>query len=161
MDGTNKGMTAAYLLSCLGQELSFGLTSVSSWLRGILRSYADSSITMEYSVREEMCNPAGYLQGGVQVAMIDEAISMLTAAECDDRFNFTLNLYVDFLNVVRQGARVTVLAKLVRTGQTIVNAECTITDERKQLVARCTANMRRSDRKPLRSTSTLSTGVSV
>lgn len=134
-------MFKAYFRSCIGRERPPSHPPVTRWLDGIIREVGDGTMMIEHLVREDMCNPSGYLHGGIQAALMDDAIGMLGTAECGDRFPLSINLAVDFLGKAKAGSRIQVRVTLVRAGLTMMNVECRISDEAGDTIARGSSNL--------------------
>ena len=65
-----------FLQSLIGQHLDNSPSPVGVWLNGKLKAVSPGSATVEYTVRKEMTNPLGTLQGGVFVVMMDDALGV-------------------------------------------------------------------------------------
>jgi uncharacterized protein (TIGR00369 family) len=111
------------------------------WLNGALSKVEEDSLTAEFIVRKEMCNPGGILQGGVATAMMDDLIGMTVFASGSQIFYSTVNLSVDFLFGAKPDEKLTVKSKIVRIGKKIAHAEGEIRNEAGQIVAKCTTNL--------------------
>jgi acyl-coenzyme A thioesterase 13 len=114
------------------------------WLGGVLRAVEVGAIAMEFTVREEMTNPVGFLHGGVQCAIMDDAIGLAGATLGDEKFLLSVNLTVDYLSKAKVGERVIADARIVREGRKVVNAECRLTSSDGRLISRGTSNLLRS-----------------
>lgn len=89
----------------------------------------------------EFTNPAGYVQGGYLVAMMDDTIGMLTMVRAGkNRFPSTVDLHTHFLRPVRVGP-VEVVARLRNVGRAMVFAEAELFDSRGKEAARATASL--------------------
>ena len=67
------------------------------WLNGTLIAVEEDSLTMEFIVRTDMCNPGGILHGGVAIGMMDDLIGMNSFLMGNPVFYSTVNLNTDFL----------------------------------------------------------------
>jgi uncharacterized protein (TIGR00369 family) len=114
------------------------------WLGGVLRTVEAGSIAMEFTVREEMANPVGFLHGGVQCAIMDDVIGLAGASLGDEKFLLSVNLTVDYLSKAKVGERVIAHARIVREGRNVVNAECLLTGSDGRLISRGNSNLFRS-----------------
>jgi acyl-coenzyme A thioesterase 13 len=111
------------------------------WLNGTLIDAEEGSITMEFTVREDMCNPGGIMHGGVATGMMDDIIGMTVFLTGTQVFYSTVNLSVDFLFAAKPHEKLIVKSKIVRMGKKIAHAEGEIRNEAGQIVAKCTTNL--------------------
>ena len=89
----------------------------------------------------EFTNPAGYIQGGYLVAMMDDAIGMLTTIKAGaSKYPSTVDLHTHFLRPVRVGP-IEVAARLRNVGRAMVFAEADLFDSRGKEAARATASL--------------------
>lgn len=96
---------------------------------------------VRFEGRPEFTNPAGYIQGGYLVAMMDDAIGMLTTVKAGTaRFPSTVDLHTHFLRPVRVGV-IEVAARLRNIGRAMVFAEADLFDARGKEAARATASL--------------------
>ena len=110
------------------------------WLDGLLVTAEEGRLVLDYRVRPEMTNPAGILHGGVVAGMIDDVFGMLAATLVEERFLVTIDLHVDYLASAREGDVVTVDARVVRGGASVMHAEASLLLGEK-LLARSSTNM--------------------
>lgn len=111
------------------------------WLGGRLVGAEEGSLTVEYGVREDFCNPARILHGGVAAAIMDDLMGMTVFSLGLPTFYTSVNLSVDFLWSAPLGSTITAKSRIVRQGRKIVNATCEIRDAEGVLVAQCTSNL--------------------
>ncbi|MCL4249696.1 MAG: PaaI family thioesterase [Anaerolineae bacterium] len=128
------------LQALIGQPLADSPSPLGRWLGGVLRAAEPGSISMAYTVRAEMTNPAGVLHGGMIASMMDELIGM-TVVATTGRYHASVNLAVDFLSSARVGDVVICTTRIVRQGRQIVHAEASLTTEGGKLIARATSNL--------------------
>ncbi len=106
----------------LGKSLSnFPIQCVTKWMDGTLMEVERGVIAMSISVRQEMTNPAGYLHGGVQGAMLDDAMGTACATLGYETAFLSTNLNVDFLGTASVGDIVTVRAYVYREGNSLMH----------------------------------------
>lgn len=131
-----------YLQAHVGRKLSQGSPSPTGrWLDGTLLATDPGSLTVQFTVREEMCNPVRILHGGIAATMMDDLMGMTVFSLGLDVFFTSVNLNVDFLYAAPVGATVTAKSEIVRQGKKIIHAECRLTDEQGRLVAKATSNL--------------------
>ena len=103
---------------------------------------------VRFEGRKEFTNPAGYVQGGYLVAMMDDVIGMLTTMKAGTtKFPSTVDLHTQFLRPVRTGA-IEVVARLRNIGRAMVFAEAELFDTRGKEAARATATLTLNPVKP-------------
>lgn len=96
---------------------------------------------VRFEGRVEFTNPAGYIQGGYLVAMMDDTIGMLATMKAGKaRFPSTVDLHAHFLRPVRVGP-IEVIARLRNVGRAIIFAEAELRDARGKEAARATASL--------------------
>jgi len=96
---------------------------------------------VRFDGRPEFCNPAGVIQGGYLVAMMDDTIGMLAGMKAGKtRLPSTVDLHTHFLRPVRRGA-IEVVARLRNIGRAMVFAEAELYDSRGKEAARSTASL--------------------
>ncbi|MFN4224954.1 MAG: PaaI family thioesterase [Hyphomonas sp.] len=89
----------------------------------------------------DFTNPAGYIQGGYLVAMMDDAIGMLATVKAGTpKYPSTVDLHTHFLRPVRTGP-IEVAARLRNIGRAMVFAEAGLYDSRGKEAARATASL--------------------
>ena len=111
------------------------------WLNGTLIEVEEGSLTMEFIVRKDMCNPGGIMHGGVAIGMMDDIIGMTTFSMQNQAFYSTVNLNTDFLYSAKPDEKLIVKSKIVRMGKKIAHAEGEIRNEAGQIIAKCTTNL--------------------
>ncbi len=128
----------------IGQTHRDSPSPVGKWLKGVLQDVKEGEATMEFVVRHDMTNPVGTIHGGIISLMCDEVIG-LTAFTLYNEYHFTsVNLVVDFLATAKEGDTLSVCAKVVRKGRTIINLECKVTNTTGKLIAKAQQNMVRT-----------------
>jgi acyl-coenzyme A thioesterase 13 len=123
---------------------SFGEVSPSpfgKWLNGTLIDVEENSLTAEFIVRKDMCNPGGIMHGGVSTGIMDDLIGMTVFASGSQIFYSSVNLNVDFLFAAKPDEKLIAKSKIVRMGKKIAHAEGEIRNEAGQIVAKCTTNL--------------------
>ena len=111
------------------------------WLNGKLIDVEEGSLTMEFVVRKDMCNPGGIMHGGVAIGMMDDIIGMTTFSMGNQAFYSTVNLNTDFLYSAKPDEKLIAKSKIVRMGKKIAHAEGEIRNEAGQIIAKCTTNL--------------------
>jgi acyl-coenzyme A thioesterase 13 len=129
----------------LGKRTSdVGPSLFSKWLDGKLLAAEWGSLTFEFEVRPEFCNPAHILHGGVSASMLDEVMGATVFTLAKDAFFASLNLNVEYLRPAKVGEIVTVKSNVIRNGNTVVHVECAITNAEGAIVAKAVSNLVRT-----------------
>ncbi|MEZ5952811.1 MAG: PaaI family thioesterase [Hyphomonas sp.] len=96
---------------------------------------------VRFDGKPEFCNPAGVIQGGYLVAMMDDTIGMLAGMKAGRaKLPSTVDLHTHFLRPVRKGA-IEVAARLRNVGRAIIFAEAELYDSRGKEAARASASL--------------------
>lgn len=111
------------------------------WLDGTLIEVEEGSLTMEFVVRTDMCNPGGIMHGGVAIGMMDDIIGLTSFSMGNQVFYSTVNLNTDFLYSAKPDEKLIAKSKIVRMGKKIAHAEGEIRNEAGQIIAKCTTNL--------------------
>ena len=111
------------------------------WLNGTLIEVEEGSLTMEFVVRTDMCNPGGIMHGGVAIGMMDDIIGLTSFAMGNQIFYSTVNLNTDFLYSAKPDEKLIAKSKIVRMGKKIAHAEGEIRNEAGHIIAKCTTNL--------------------
>lgn len=111
------------------------------WLNGTLTAVEEGSLTVEFIVRPEMCNPANILHGGIATSILDDVIGMTVFSMGNQIFYSTVNLNIDFLFAAKPNEKLTAKSKIVRMGKKIAHAEGEIRNEEGKIIAKCTTNL--------------------
>jgi len=89
--------------------------------------------------RPEYLQVGGFLQGGLIVALADEAIAHAAMTVMEPAFGITtVELKCNFLAPVRNGELIAV-ASIFKKGRTLIIGDCLVKDENDRDVLRCTA----------------------
>jgi uncharacterized protein (TIGR00369 family) len=92
--------------------------------------------------KPEFCNPAGFVQGGILSAMLDDTMGPAVMAMTEGKFyTATIGLTVNFMASARPGLLVAE-AKVIQLGKTIAFMEGKLTAEDGTLLATATATAR-------------------
>jgi len=98
------------------------------WLNGKIIKTERGLLELEFEIRPEMGNPTNLLHGGMQCALMDDTIGMMTATLGYEGFPISIDFHVDYLGKVKVGENVRVIAKLIREGNNILHAIAEIYD---------------------------------
>lgn len=110
------------------------------WLDGHLIEAEEGEVTVEFTVRKEMCNPADILHGGVISGMMDEVVGIAVFSLGREHFFSTVNLSVDFLRPAKLNDTITVNAKVRRNGNRIINVNADM-NKKDKLLATANTNL--------------------
>ncbi|MEY3854140.1 MAG: hypothetical protein RIS68_154 [Bacteroidota bacterium] len=132
----------AFLNQNLNRKIADGNPNpISTWLDGTLRKADMGSISVEFVVREDQCNHAGVLHGGIISTMLDELMGMTLITIEIDHLYVTINLHVDFLFGAKAGETVTVTSEVFRVGKKIANVEAKMYNAEGKILAKGTSNL--------------------
>jgi uncharacterized protein (TIGR00369 family) len=132
----------AYLNANLNKKIADGNPNpITTWLDGTLIKASAGSITAEFTVREDQCNHAQVMHGGIITTILDEIMGMtLITVEIEHLF-VTINLHVDFLFGAKAGEKVTAVSEVYRVGKKIANVEAKLYNAEGKLLAKSTSNL--------------------
>lgn len=137
----SKNQIRTFFESMIGQPIDGHVQGFSAWLAGTIRKVEDGTISLELTVRPEMCNPVGTLHGGIHAAMLDEVIGMTVAAMGNDSHFVTLNMTTDIFRPARAGEVVTATSQVVKTGRKTIHIIGSLHSAEGKELSRCTQNM--------------------
>jgi uncharacterized protein (TIGR00369 family) len=99
----------------------------------------DGWIKLGFDGKPEFLNPAGFVQGGILSAMLDDTMGPAVLVMTDGRsYTTTVSLTVNFLSPARPGP-ITAEAKVTQLGKTIAFVEGKLMAEDGTLLATATA----------------------
>ena len=99
---------------------------------------ADGWIRIGFDGKRDFCNPAGFVQGGILSAMLDDTMGPAVFAMTEGRlYTATISLTVNFLAPARPGP-ITGEAKVTQLGKTVAFVEGRLTAEDGTLLATAT-----------------------
>lgn len=127
--------------SLIGKSMGNGPSPLAKWLNGTLLAVEKGSLTAEYTVREEMCNPARILHGGIAAAIMDDLMGATVFSLGVSTFFTSVNLNVDYLYSAPLGAKVIAKTEVIRAGKKVIHIECQIFDEQQNIIAKATSNL--------------------
>lgn len=109
---------------------------------------AAGAIRTAFVAQPDFCNPLGVVQGGLLIAMLDQALvdAVMVATDMAQRV-MTLELQTQFLRPAYPG-RLICEARVTRHGRTTAFAEAQLQDEAGQLLTSATAVAALKPRKP-------------
>jgi len=121
---------------------------LTKWLNGKIIASDRGDVTVEHVVRPEMANPTGLLHGGMQCAMLDDVIGMMTATLGYKGFLLSIDLNVSYLGKVNVGETVIARGHVARDGRNIVHAEADLKAVDGTLVASASSNLLKTSHVP-------------
>jgi uncharacterized protein (TIGR00369 family) len=123
-------------------RLKSGFTPPASKLLGVDVQSIDVEAgiaVVAFTAKPEFCNPMGVVQGGFQVAMLDDAMAIAAVAKSGfSMFVPTLELKTSFLKPALPG-RLIATAKVLQWGKSTVFLEARLHDEAGTLLSAATA----------------------
>ncbi|MHA8077048.1 PaaI family thioesterase [Aquirufa sp. TARAVU-A1A] len=132
----------AYLNANLNKKIADGNPNpITTWLDGTLIKASAGSITAEFTVREDQCNHAQVMHGGIITTILDEIMGMTLITVEIEHLYVTINLHVDFLFGAKAGEKVTAVSEVFRVGKKIANVEAKLYNSEGKLLAKSTSNL--------------------
>jgi uncharacterized protein (TIGR00369 family) len=122
----------------------FPVPPFTKWLNGKIIDAKYGEIELSFEIRPEMANPTGLLHGGMQCAIMDDTIGMMTATLGFEGFPISIDFHVDFLGKVKVGEKVRVKGKMIREGRNIIHAIAEIYDVKNNLISTGNSNLLRT-----------------
>ncbi len=99
-------------------------------------------IRIGFEGKREFCNPAGFVQGGILSAMLDDTMGPAVFIKTDGRlFTATISMTVNFLSPAKPGPIIGE-AKVVQIGKTVAFVEGKLLAEDGTVLATATTNAR-------------------
>lgn len=103
---------------------------------------ADGWIRIGFDGKPDFCNPAGFVQGGILSAMLDDTMGPAVFAMTEGRlYTSTISLTVNFLAPARPGP-ITGEAKVTQLGKTVAFVEGRLTAQDGTLLATASTSAR-------------------
>jgi uncharacterized protein (TIGR00369 family) len=103
---------------------------------------SDGWLKVGFDGKKEFCNPAGFLQGGILTAMLDDTMGPAAFIMTEGKFyTTTISLTVNFMASARPG-KIIAEAKVTQLGKTIAFMEGKLTAEDGTLLATATTTAR-------------------
>ena len=103
---------------------------------------AEGWIRIGFDGKQDFCNPAGFVQGGILSAMLDDTMGPAVFAMTEGRlYTATITMTVNFLAPARPGP-ITGEAKVTQLGKTVAFIEGRLTAEDGTLLATATTSAR-------------------
>lgn len=130
-----------FVRNYIGQPLQGVPSEFTLWLGGILREAEEGHLVMDFEVRKDMTNPIGTLHGGVMAAIMDEMMGFMVFCMNNEYLYNSINLTVDFLENGKVGDTIRASTNVIRKGNRIINAECTLHNQHGLLLARSSSNL--------------------
>ncbi len=127
--------------SFIGQDMLNSPSPLGRFLNGKLIDIKMGSLTIEFTIREELTNPMGTLHGGAAAAMMDDIVGIMVFAMGREYAYTSVNLNCDFLSTARIGDVLTANCYVVRAGKNVIHCEGKITNAEGKIIAKCTTNM--------------------
>ena len=137
----NKNTRLDFFRTRVGQDMSGSLSPFGRWLNGTIREVEYGRLVADFTIREEMTNPAGVLHGGAGAAILDDLIGAMVYSLGREFAYTSVNLTIDFLHAARVGDVVTATARVIREGKNIIHCEGHILAASGKIIAKCATNL--------------------
>lgn len=129
------------LRSQIGNTMSNSISPLGRWLNGTIQVADYGRLVADYTIREELTNPAGILHGGAAAAILDDLLGTMVFALGREYAFTSVNLSLDFLHVARINEVITAIAEVVREGKNIIHAEGRIVAADGKVIVKCATNL--------------------
>lgn len=137
---------AAFLKAHIGKEITDSPSPFMSWLKPVMLSVEEGSLTFQYTIRKEMTNPFGTLHGGITAAIIDDSIGATLISYGEPYFYVSINLVIDYISSAREGDEVIAQTSIIKKGNQVVNAQCEVWNkDRSRLIAKGYTNLLKTE----------------
>lgn len=102
-------------------------------------------VTIGFEGKREFCNPVGFVQGGMLIAMMDDTMGPATFIHSNaTKMISSIDIHAHFLRPVAVGA-ITVKARVVRMGRQVAFMEAELFDAAGKLCARASSSAHVAD----------------
>ncbi len=125
----------------IGRDMSGSISPFGRWLNGIIKAADYGRLVADFTVREDMSNPAGVLHGGAAAGILDDLIGAMVFTLGREFAYTSVNLNIDFLHAARTGDLVTASAEVIRAGRNIIHCEGRIVAADGKIIAKCATNL--------------------
>src|SRR5690554_3910877 len=109
-----------------GQIIKNSRSEAGNWLQPRLLNINKGHAEISVIVRKEMCNPFGNIHGGMMSLIVDECIGWSVISLESNSFYTSISLNLNFLYAATVGENIRAMAKIVRHGKKIINAEVSV-----------------------------------
>ncbi|MFD2569359.1 PaaI family thioesterase [Spirosoma soli] len=130
-----------FFRSQIGRDMSGSISPFGRWLNGTIKAADYGRLVADFTVRQDMSNPAGVLHGGAAAGILDDLIGAMVYTLGREYAYTSVNLTIDFLHAARTGEVVTVTAEVIRAGKNIVHCEGRIVAADDKIIAKCATNL--------------------
>lgn len=126
----------------IGKEFTASPSPFGHWLNPTVVSVELGKLCFQYTVRKEMTNPFGTLQGGVTAAIIDDIIGATVFTLGEPFFHVTINNVVDYFSPAKENDLILAETVIVKNVSQITNVQCIVWNrDRSRLIAKGYSNM--------------------
>ena len=137
---------AAFLKAHIGKEITDSPSPFMSWLKPVMLSVEEGSLTFQYTIRKEMTNPFGTLHGGITAAIIDDSIGATLISYGEPYFYVSINLVIDYISSAREGDEIIAQTAILKKGNQVVNTQCEVWNkDRSRLIAKGYTNLLKTE----------------
>ncbi|MEY2883372.1 MAG: hypothetical protein RL490_1096 [Pseudomonadota bacterium] len=98
-------------------------------------------VKMRFRVGKDFCNPMGNVQGGILVAMLDDAAAVAAIVKSGKRIVVpTIELKTSFMAPAKANAWLYATGRCIKLGRSVAFMEAELTDETGKLIAKLTTS---------------------
>lgn len=133
------------LKNSLGKHVEGEASGFSKWLNGKIHRVSDEGdIELEFTVREDLCNPYGVMHGGAMSAILDEVMGLLLFIKSEENATYlALGIHAHFVKAAKMGETLIAIPHIVRIGRQVAAVHCELRSVQGHLVAQGSANFLR------------------
>jgi uncharacterized protein (TIGR00369 family) len=106
-------------------------------------------VRIEFDAKPEFLNPAGFIQGGILAAMLDDTMGPAALVKSQGKtFTSTIDMNVSYMSAARPG-KLYGEGQVIQLGKTIGYLEAKLLDANGALIARATSSARLVSAEPM------------
>jgi uncharacterized protein (TIGR00369 family) len=126
----------------LDKEFTASPSPFMLWMKPVVVTAEEGTLSFKYVVREDMSNPVKTLHGGVTAAIADDCIGAALFSLNEDNFYTAINLVVDYFSSAQVGDTILAKTAIIKKGKQLANAQCEIwNSDETRLIARAYSNL--------------------
>lgn len=111
------------------------------WIKAEINHVQKGYIEANFRVTPKLINPGKVLHGGVQCAILDELIGVAGSSLGFKNFLFAVDLKVDYMRPANLNEKLTVIAKIIRKGNNIINCTGEIRNQSGKIISQARSNL--------------------
>lgn len=117
------------------------ISPIFKWMNASIINASEGSVTIKLKVTRDLVNPVKCLHGGIQSAILDEAIGIAGSTIGDSQFLFAIDFYIDFMRPAILGQELLIKAEVIRRGHNIFNCIGRIETVKGKVISHANSNL--------------------